>query len=231
MKELPVLLKDWEVLAILDGHKTQMRRPIKPQPFNGASDEEAIKQIGGLPPGRSLYQEINSAWQSRFVDIDCPHGEPGDRLWGREAFGYEVRSLGGTPHEQIVYRPSKPNAVRCYDCNGVEQAIKWKPSTHMPRRASRITLEISAIRIQRIQEISEEDAKAEGLRWHSLYQEWGGVELHPDSRPALPQWRWYGNPVEAFKNLWESINGAGSWGQNPWVWVIEFRRVEQEAQL
>ncbi|WP_444905342.1 hypothetical protein ACJJIU_22225 (plasmid) [Microbulbifer sp. CnH-101-E] len=229
MKERPILFNAEMVRAILDGRKTQTRRLIKPQPFNGANDEEIIKQIGGLPAGRSLYQEINSAWQSRFVDIDCPYGEPGDRLWVRETFGFEVRSLGGTPHEQIVYRASKPDAVRCYDCDGMEQPIKWKPSIHMPRWASRITLEITTVRVERIQDISEEDAKAEGLRWHSLYREWGGVELHPDSRPNLLQWRWYDNPIEAFKNLWESINGAGSWDQNPWVWVIEFRRVEQQA--
>ncbi|MCO1337108.1 hypothetical protein MO867_22550, partial [Microbulbifer sp. OS29] len=125
--------------------------------------------------------------------------------------------------EQVCYRADIPYVT---PADG-----GWRPSIHMPRWASRITLEITAIRIQRIQDISEEDAKAEGLRWHSLYREWGGVELHPDSRPDLPQWRWYDNPVEAFKNLWESINGAGSWDQNPWVWVIEFRRVEQQAEI
>ncbi|WP_444883493.1 hypothetical protein [Microbulbifer sp. PSTR4-B] len=212
MKEKPILFNGPMVRAILDGRKTQMRRLITPQPVTFRHGKPFT--CAGLPT----------------TPITCPYGEPGDRLWGRETFGYEVRSLGGTPHEQIVYRASKPDAVRCYDCNGMEQPIKWKPSVHMPRWASRITLEITTVCVERIQDISEADAKAEGLRWHSLYREWGGVELHPDSRPNLPQWRWYDNPIEAFKNLWESINGAGSWDQNHWVWVIEFRRVEQQAE-
>ncbi len=98
----------------------------------------------------------------------------------------------------------------------------------MPRWASRITLEITNIRVERLNDISEEDARAEGLKYHSLYNEWGGVEAHPASRPNCPQWRWYEKPSEAFKYLWESINGPESWQENPWVWVIEFKRVAPE---
>ncbi|WP_226647970.1 hypothetical protein [Microbulbifer variabilis] len=218
-QEKPILFNAQDVRAILDGRKTQTRRLIKPQPFNGVNDEEAIKQMGGLPAGRSLYQEINSAWQSGFVDINCSYGEPGDRLWVRETFGYEVRSLGGSPHEQIVYRASKPDAVRCYDCNGMEQPIKWKPSIHMPRWASRITLEITNVRVERIQGINGDDAIAEGI------QSW------IDSFKARPTYHQNSNlggyPVTAFSRMWKSIYGDDYWDKNPWVWVIEFRRVER----
>ncbi|MCO1336375.1 hypothetical protein MO867_18745, partial [Microbulbifer sp. OS29] len=213
------------VRAILDGRKTQMRRPIKPQPFNGVNDEQAIKQIGGLPPGRSLYQEINSAWQSRYVDIDCPYGEPGGRLWVRETFGYEVRSLGGAPHEQIVYRASKPDAVHCYDCNGMGQPIKWKPSVHMPRWASRITLEITGVSVERIQDISEEDAIAEGILNSTLQTPLTKTVMYhcgPWPTPICGE-----SARDAYGALLESIYGKDGWDQNPWVWVIEFRKVNQ----
>lgn len=221
MKELPILFNGAMVRAILEGRKTQTRRILKPQPLNIVS----FTGVDNMPTG-----EFGACMSHHGVisqHIRCPYGQPGDRLWVRETFGYEIRSVGGTPHEQIAYRASKPDAVRCYDCNGMEKPMKWRPSIHMPRWASRITLEVTDVRVERLQDISEEDAKAEGLRWHGLYKEWGGVESHPDSRPDLPQWRWYEKPVEAFKNLWDAMNGAGSWDANPWVWVVEFRRVIQ----
>ncbi|WP_444903794.1 hypothetical protein ACJJIU_00070 [Microbulbifer sp. CnH-101-E] len=251
MKERPILLNGDMVRAILDGRKTQTRRLINPQPFNGVSNEEAIKQIGGLPPRLSLHQVINQAWRSGCADIPCPLGKPCDRLWVRETWwqaGDWVSSYpeddeghwGGSKRIHFAADGNPPNEPNYDHPDGLQNGSfaaahpyrvwRKRPSIHMPRWASRITLEITTVRVERIQDISEEDAKSEGLRWHSLYREWGGVELHPDSRPDLPQWRWYDNPVEAFKYLWESINGAGSWDQNPWVWVIEFRRVEQQAE-
>ncbi|MCO1336201.1 hypothetical protein MO867_17870, partial [Microbulbifer sp. OS29] len=115
MKETSILFNGDMVRAILDGRKAQTRRLIKPQPFNGASDGEAIKQIGGLPPARNLSSILTNAWQTGFVDIPCPYGEPGDRLWGRETFhipgGYldqyliDEISQGITKREeQVCYR-------------------------------------------------------------------------------------------------------------------------------
>ncbi|MCO1336533.1 hypothetical protein MO867_19555, partial [Microbulbifer sp. OS29] len=198
-----------------DGRKTQMRRPIKPQPFNGASDEEAIKQIGGLPAGRSLYQEINSAWQSRFIDINCPLGEPGDLLWVRETHHLSHQN-------KVTYRAdysSNPfSEDECgEDCSMVGE--KWRPSIHMPRWASRITLEITNVRVERIQDINGDDANAEGIQsWIDSFK----------SRPTYHQNSNLGGyPVTAFSRMWKSIYGAEGWDQNPWVWAIEFRRVEQ----
>ncbi|WP_444891803.1 hypothetical protein ACJJIE_00150 (plasmid) [Microbulbifer sp. TRSA001] len=210
------------VRAILEGRKTQTRRLIKPQPFNGASDEEAIKQIGGLPAGRSLYQEINSAWQSRFVDIDCPYGEPGDRLWVRETWKPDLCAIDACNCGCVRVEYLADNSFTYFENESIAESWTMPksaqegndtPSIHMPRWASRITLEIAGIRIQRIQDISEEDAKAEGVDG-------------PESA-AAQFCGWYEKPRPAFRRLWESIYSNDSWDQNPWVWVIEFRRVEQ----
>ena len=134
----------------------------------------------------------------------CPHGQPGDRLWVRETWHDASSSL----HSCALYR-----------ADGIDlHWDKWTPSIHMPRWASRITLEITSVRVERLQEISIEDAKAEGA--------WG-----PDDSIVQKVTDYFGtdifsaNPRKAFQMLWESINGPDSWAANPWVWVIEFRRL------
>ena len=143
----------------------------------------------------------------------CPYGKPGERLWVRETWapvtiGYAYKADGVYIEESPVW--------------------KWKPSIHMPRVASRILLEITDIRVECLQEISEEDAKAEGLRRFAKFgvEEWGGVEAHPQVKNHF---RWYDKPIEAFKQLWEHINGRESWKQNPWVWVVEFKMISNES--
>lgn len=131
-------------------------------------------------------------------DLKCPYGENGSRLWVRETFA---------PHPEFnretIYR-----ADRGGDYQGAAQGdFKWKPSIFMPRAASRITLEIVSVRCARLQDISEADAKAEGCRYPA-----GG----PNSCYAM-----------AYMHLWESINGAGSWDKNPWLWAITFKRIPQ----
>ncbi len=130
----------------------------------------------------------------KYLRGNCPYGQPGDRLWVRESF-CDARSAGAGC---VLYRASG------------DRACRWKPSIHMPRSASRILLEITAVRVERLNDISEADAKAEGL-----------MRVSDGFRGAdgLP---WYANPVASYRSLWESINGAGSWAANPWVWVIEF---------
>jgi len=139
----------------------------------------------------------------------CPNGKIGDQLWVREAFSAMGSNEG---HALPIF----------YRADG-EDGNKWTPSIHMPRWASRIQLEITNIRLERINQISEDDAKAEGMRFHHLYNEWGGVEKHPASTNSLPQWRWYESPSKAFQHLWNSI--YKNWDTNPWVWVIEFKRI------
>lgn len=143
-----------------------------------------------------------------------PYGVPGDRLWVREAFCEVFDAQYGeqdwfdfraTPRHSAVapagWENEPPEA----------RALKWVPSIHMPRRASRIDLEVTGVRVERLQDISPADAIAEG------------ITLHPDHhhRPATSA---YG-PVQTYRDLWEDINGAGAWDVNPLVWVVEFRRI------
>ncbi|MFI9652910.1 hypothetical protein [Guyparkeria halopsychrophila] len=219
MKERPILFNDDMVRAILDGRKTQTRRVVKPQPSNDH------QYLGYVIESTSRKDEGKCRWgigeiphSTNAIRVRPPYGVPGERLWVREAFGYEIRTLSGSgsPHEKITYRATNPNAVHCYDCNGNETPVKWTPSIHMPRWASRITLEITDVRVERLQDINEADAKAEGV-WeygdeavwkHYLDQTSFGVTC----------------PVRSFRSLWESIKGKDAWDENPWVWVIEFKR-------
>lgn len=234
MKERPILFNDEMVRALLDGRKTQTRRVVKSQPSNGWSFETAegaamrLGYITSSHPkkgkfGAFIRREIHpGSGKCEHDIIPCPYGQPGDRLWVRETHGDEIRSVGGTPHEKIAYRATKPNAVRCYDCNGMEQPMKWRPSIHMPRSMARLLLEVTAVRVERLQDISREDAEAEGLKkWpHKADFAWGYEGGHEAG---------HGSPTGAFRALWESINGAGTWADNPWVWVVEFQRVDSEV--
>lgn len=188
MKERPILFSGPMVRAILDGRKTQTRRAVKTPIWTGRDDP-------------------NPAAPNRYGDVatikPCPYGQPGDRLWVRETFAPLV---GGpfAPDNPIMYKATveKP------------EIWSWKPSIFMPRWASRITLEITGIRIQRVQEISCDDCRAEGCGTEEIPWCGDGYTRHP----------W----VDTYRRLWNDIN-ADSWGDNPWVWVIEFRQI-QNAQ-
>ncbi len=226
MKERPILFSAPMVRALLDGSKTQARRVVK-------------RSMVGYPKCTVSDSETGIAKSILWVDdeamFSCPYGKPGDRLWVREKFqpvwadGFDFDSEVSPNYKtgfgyQISY-PATDKIIEWID--GYDNITsRCKLSIHMPRWASRINLEITAVRVERLNDISEADAKAEGLKYHPLYKEWGGVEAHPCSRPDCPQWRWYETPQDAFKYLWESINGAGSWQANPWVWVVEFKAVK-----
>lgn len=128
---------------------------------------------------------------------NCPYGNPGERLWVRETFRPFFK-------DGFIYLADA--GTHRLNARSEEEAKKnwpgWKPSIHMPRKACRLTLEILSLKVQRLNDISEEDAQAEGAKIED----------------ALEPYRY------AFRCLWESINGAGSWEQNPWVWVIEFKK-------
>nr|WP_278426473.1 hypothetical protein [Pantoea dispersa] len=200
MTERGMIFNAEMVRAVLDGRKTQTRRMLTPHHLKMI---DAAASIGECYPLESGNQHENS--QSYYREW-CPFGAVGDRLWVRETYGFEIRSVGGTPHEQIVYRASKPDAVRLYDCNGKPYPMKWTPSLHMRRKYSRITLEITGVRVERLNDITEDDAKAEGA---------------PTECCVIGDKHFLG-----FRSLWRSIYGADSWQANPWVWVIEFKRVE-----
>lgn len=196
MKERPILFRSDMVRAILDGRKTQTRRVIKPQPN---VDDVLRKRI-----------EVG-------LQLKCPFGMLGDKLWVREthavvpASAYAMSTDDG--NTQIPHRVSPDGYYRAvYKENWSRvRPGRWKPSIHMPRWASRITLEITDIRVERVQDISEVDAKAEGCEPTIPPEYWGG---------ATHKYR------RSFCLLWDSIyadRGYG-WDKNPWIWCVSFRR-------
>jgi hypothetical protein len=186
MKETGLLFKAEMVRALLDGSKTQTRRVVKPQPTN------------------QLFRTI-SCWndEAHAREWQCPYGQPGDRLWVRETWRQAYPKTNFS--HGVVYRADKERAL---GMDEYSDRHRWKPSIFMPRWASRILLGITAVRVERLQDISDEDALAEGC--------------YPTKTGIYP-----GAPRAAYRELWDSINGAGSWDANPWVWVVEFNRVTE----
>ncbi len=202
-RERPILFNDQMVRAILEGRKTVTRRVVKPQP----------DFLGSMVDPNTPFKTLDAGLHAR---ITCPYGEPGDRLWVRETWGLQVRSYGGGAGEFIVYRATNPDAIYCRSSEGREYPVKWKPSIHMHRHSSRILLEITAVRVECLQDISEEQALAEGVHG----------EPCDHARQACSDIGCWGDTAKgAFGFLWEQLNGAGAWQANPWVWVVEFKRV------
>lgn len=204
-KEQPILFSAPMVRAILDGHKTQTRRIVKQSLERlGDGDWYAFGHKGVNYRVNARHTTV-AAW-ARLLQF-CPYGQPGDRLWVRETFcpiyPQDPTYNGGRPIE-YDYAATYRHGYRLGDLLGEKK--KWNPSIHMPRCASRITLEITGVRVERLHDINEADATAEGTP-HSLHL--------PAGRTA----------VENYCHLWECINGDGSWADNPWVWVIEFHRI------
>jgi hypothetical protein len=198
MKERPILFSSSMVRAILDGSKTMTRRIIRPQPthFNPAGTPRRVVPNGG--PSESIC---------------CPDGEPGDRLWVRETFS-GPHCMDASDGCKAVPPSKWGDCSRIwYWADGNPTEGDWtrpRPSIHMPRWASRILLEITAVRVERLQDISAADCAKEGAPFS-----YSGFD--PDE---APDWRgWY-------RSIWEAIYGPYSWAENPWVWVVTFRRVE-----
>lgn len=199
----PILFKDEMIRAILEGRKTQTRRVVKGAPVNmvrfiGADD----KPTGEFGACLTHDLVINK-------HVRCPYGKPGDRLWVRENFLQLMH--GQVTDGRVKYCASiDPRSTGTPKNDG----YWWRkrPSIHMPRWASRITLEITDVRVERLQDISSADAKAEGV-----------------ATPDLNDWCDDSKWVSQFAWLWRSINGPDSWDANPWVWVVEFKRVDQKG--
>ncbi|EHW9667540.1 hypothetical protein K3N19_004498 [Salmonella enterica subsp. enterica serovar Agbeni] len=209
------------VRAILDGRKTQTRRPVKPQPE--LTERSGFSWNGVVFGSGSDDRETNR----NFAHVKCPFGKPGYRIWVRETFRVHSRA---SDVATLVYRASVRNSwteqthrVPVAVCNKPAIPEKWTPSIHMPRWASRITLEITDVRVERLHNISERDALREGL-----------FQLPASGRYCLqPGMQYFGmasrSAKEVYSWLWASIYGEESWAANPWVWVIEFKRVEGGA--
>lgn len=208
------------VRALLAGTKTQTRRVVKPV---GNDDSFVLQDYGdGWWPFRSDDGETAMKGDNE-IPHSCPYGRPGERLWVREAWGDMAR-----PGYQPVYAyRADPELGEGW---ALPPGFKWRPSIHMPRAASRITLEVTGVRVERLQDISEADAIAEGIEGFEL-PECGGrfwldyrlTDAEAGCSPALK------SPVDSYRWLWESINGPGSWDANPFVWVVEFRKLATEA--
>ena len=231
MIERGILFSAPMVRALLDGSKTQTRRVVKMPP---SWDCIVYADWGnGWWPFRSDDGE-NPNYDNNEIPLNCPYGQPGDRLWVRETWrGVVEISPPGAPVEHGVarYVPDQQHCRRVeYAATQESDGEPWRPSIHMPRWASRILLEIVSVRVERLQDCSEVDAIAEGTT-HIRNQTW--------DREHFPAWRYMfeeavaagvkppigPSPAQAYEKLWESINGAGSWDTNPWVWVVEFKRV------
>lgn len=211
MKERGMIFNGEMVRAILDGRKTQTRRPVK-FPVHD-------KNLGCELAGNELAGELSAGNY-----LNSAFGKPGDRIWVREAFRVHSRA---TDVATLVYKASERNSwteqthrVPVAVCNKPATPEKWTPSLHMPRWASRILLEITDVRVERLNSIHDVDAMREGIQNLTTCS-------HADF--GIPGVVNAQHPVRAFQLLWESIYGADSWKFNPWVWVIEFKRVEGGA--
>lgn len=216
MKERGMIFNAEMVRAILDGRKTQTRRIIKDCTV-GRDPISKFIQIGKKFIG--CYPED----VPELIRECCPYGVPGDRIWVRETFqgplfdfeqmeAYQEDSSKFKKPEFCVYKADGKPAPEFFDADENLHCC-WRPSIHMPRWASRITLEITGVRVERLNSISQEDAQAEGMEltgWRPTYSD-------PDSGGEV----W--TPYDNFAQLWESIYGEESWKANPWVWVIEFK--------
>jgi hypothetical protein len=207
--ERPILFSALMVRAILDGRKTQTRRVMKPQPITGKDSFGGYMKLKGY---EADYPD-DMAW---LIEKACPYGQAGDRLWVRETWTDK-----GVMDGQYAYRADgePPPWI------ATEESFRWRSSIHMPKTASRITLKITDVRVQRLQEISEEDARAEGIE---RYAE--GHGFVSETEVAMdPGWSNFARYRTGFSVLWDEINGPGSWEVNPWVWAISFQRIHQSS--
>ena len=220
MKERPILFSAPMVRAILNGSKTQTRRVCKNKVYGNGfhfDGRELLCHNDYLPPSALLMDYRSGGHNFTTSNLEgwgdaCPYGEPGDRLWVRETWAHGIHALAAMRDEDgpFVYAAT----------DSVQQLLgdRWRPSIHMPRTASRITLEITGVRVERLREISEVDALSEG------------IVPTPDGF-GLPDGEHFHatDPRRSYLSLWEAINGPGSVEANPWVWVVEFKRVQGGA--
>lgn len=227
MSDRPILFSAPMVRTLLDDRKTQTRRIIKPQP----SSVKALDAGGAPVPFKLVAAPPEMPTARCEAPIACPYGKPGDHLWVKERM---VRA-GKTGW---VYFADRAGVTLPQGDPRVPAMIAWAHhkeggncvSIHMPRWASRLTLKITDVRVERLNDISEADAMAEGL--HT----WDGEDQDGEPPFAYPLWNWrepespddgFERAADAYESLWEEINGPGSWALNSWVWAVSFERTAQ----
>ena len=226
MTNRPILLKDYEVEAILAGKKTQIRKPISPQP-------KIVANLTKIIQDGKLVADIDNIYPPQFAV--CPFGKVGDKLWGREAWQLvdkekeliACESIGPEAPYCGVQGDRKITWVTTYRTGFPEGYVHprwgtplWRSSTHMPRWASRLTLEITGVRVERLQEISIEDVITEGC----LCRNW-------ESKNHDPAWNLNEYSANVFSGHWDSCYAAKeySWEKNPWVWVAGFKLLDTKG--
>lgn len=214
-KEKPILFSGPMVRAILEGQKTQTRRIVQVQPpsdkfqLTTLADSTARKDKKHIGAHHwAIVKDLNIV-EDHGEYFRCPYGYPGDRLWVRETWQARDDKSYYTKADTKLHRTEHPKCAEIWNKKQPPEAFPaWESPIFMPRWASRLTLEIRGVRVERLQEISEADAYAEGVtEWKSPEQTF--------------------SPVVRFHELWDEINGKrASWESNPWVWVVEFKKVE-----
>lgn len=226
-RDRPILFNGPMVRAILEGRKTATRRVVQPWQCPKKGEDGQWCAIAQRDPRYGFCVSGATATECAAELAEhgmAPYGRPGDRLWVREAFadlqgtGIDYRPDPASPLSQYAYAADSPpgshsDEVR-KDCG-----VKWKPSIHMPRWASRILLEVTAVRVERLQDITEEQAIAEGIDLDALADAQDLYDMVLAGSGADGR----ATPITAFRDLWNST--GGDWDANPWVWVIEFKRV------
>ncbi|WP_425469526.1 hypothetical protein [Paraburkholderia azotifigens] len=249
MKERPILFSGPMVRALIDGRKTQTRRIVK-LPHNNRLGVWEPTTIGGPDGGRTASGATvpfqAAVWHTRTGDsLMCPHGQPGDQLWVRES-GVKIKLAASDFH---IFRHDEPTTLRIgdywveetrapgasYNVAGCsrESALSYReakvvPSIHMPRWACRLELVIANVRVERVQDINEADAMAEGVESVRNEGEYWKDYLRStkrcDEMTCL-------TARDSFRTLWDSINASRGfgWDVNPWIWALSFRRVERPS--
>ncbi len=205
----PILFSTTMVLALMEDRKTQTRRIIKPQPIDN-TEVDGNFFTGNHSGFVKVDGHIN--WRQQFTDEYSPY-QPGDILWVRESwcrFGNEY-------------------CFKIKNQQGDVKPLKWKPSIHMPKAACRLFLEVTEAKLERLQEISEDDAMSEGIEKYGLgYKSYEIIHSGPHKGTPHPHSAISNRKASfSFKELWESINGPDSWNINPWVWTISFKRTDK----
>lgn len=230
IKERPLLFSAPMVRALLDGTKTQTRRvvPTWQQPAHDPSPGFPDMEWGAIAQrdrqwGFAVFGMTAEACARELAASGCcPYGQPGDRLWVRETH----RPIFGQTCGLICvdYRADpREKWERLGDAPDCLIKSKWTPSIHMRREYSRILLEVVSVRVERLQEISDQDAIAEGIVHQKV-----PLGVSQRFRFYVPGAGVEDTAVTAYRELWKSINGADSWDANPWVWVVEFKRIIEE---